>query len=224
MSTRLQPFVSLAVLAFAAGCDETFISVSSDGRIEVAVSTNGSGLDGDGFSVTVDGGTARFVAPGGSVVLDGLSEGSHSVLLSGLAETCRVEGTNPRVVVVGPDGQAQVSFDVNCAPGRLSQAAGRTSASAASAWRRPASRSTSARMAAPTAKKPMTLRIALRLDPVAAIVPAKISGPKMPANFSNTLKKPKNSPLLCCGIMLAKSDRLNACVPPCTTPTRPAST
>ena len=63
----------LAVLAFAAGCDETLISVSSDGRIEVAVSTDGSDLDSDGFSVTVDGGTARFVAPGGSVVLDGLS-------------------------------------------------------------------------------------------------------------------------------------------------------
>jgi hypothetical protein len=115
VSTRLQPLVPLALLAFAAGCDVTFISVSSDGRIEVAVSTNGSGLDGDGFSVTVDGGTARFVAPGGSVVLDGLSEGSHSVLLSGLAENCRVEGTNPRVVVVGPDGQAHVSFDVSCA-------------------------------------------------------------------------------------------------------------
>jgi hypothetical protein len=128
MATRLQPLVSLAVLAFAAGCDETFISISSDGRIEVAVSTNGSGFDS--FSVTVDGGTARLVAPGGRVVLDGLSEGSHSVLLSGLAENCRVEGTNPRVVVVGRDGQAHVSFDVSCAP---AQAAGRTAASAASA-------------------------------------------------------------------------------------------
>jgi hypothetical protein len=115
MATRLQPLVSLAVLAFAAGCDVTFLSVSSDGRIEVVVSTNGSDLEIDGFSVTVDGGTARFVAPGGSVVLDSLSQGSHSVLLSGLAENCRVEGTNPRVVVVGPDGQAQVSFDVSCA-------------------------------------------------------------------------------------------------------------
>ena len=114
MATRLQPLVSLAVLAFAAGCDVTFISVSSDGRIEVVVSTNGSDLDSDGFSVTVDGGTARFVAPGGSVVLDSVSEGSHSVLLSGLVENCRVEGTNPRVVVVGPDGQAHVSFDVSC--------------------------------------------------------------------------------------------------------------
>jgi hypothetical protein len=34
--------------------------------------------------------------------------------------------------------------------------------------------------------------MAFRLEPVAAMVPAKISGPKMPANFSKTLKKPKN--------------------------------
>jgi hypothetical protein len=115
VSTRLHPLVLLAILAFAAGCDETLISVSSDGRIEVAVSTNGSDVDTDGFSVTVDGGTARFVAPGGSVILDSLSQGSHSVLLSGLAENCQVEGTNPRPVVVGPDGQADVSFDVRCA-------------------------------------------------------------------------------------------------------------
>jgi hypothetical protein len=115
VSTRLHPLVPLAILAFAAGCDETLISVSSDGRIEVAVSTNGSDPDTDGFSVTVDGGTASFVAPGGSVVLDSLSQGSHSVLLTGLAENCEVEGTNPRVVVVGQDGQANVSFDVRCA-------------------------------------------------------------------------------------------------------------
>jgi hypothetical protein len=114
MSSRLQSLVPLAFLTLAASCDETFISVSSDGRIEVAVSTNGSDLDSDGFSVTVDGGTARFVAPGGSVVLDSLSEGGHSVLLGGLAENCRVEGTNPRLVVVGRDGQVHVSFDVRC--------------------------------------------------------------------------------------------------------------
>ena len=115
MSTRLHPLVPLAILAFAAGCDETLISVSSDGRIEVSVSTDGSDVDTDGFSVTVDGGTARFVVAGGSVVLDSVSQGSHSVLLSGLAENCQVDGSNPRSVVVGPDGQADVSFDVHCA-------------------------------------------------------------------------------------------------------------
>src|SRR5258705_13735324 len=115
MSACLQSLVPLAVLALASGCGETVINVSSDGRIEVAVSTNGSDPDTDGFSVTVDGGTARFVAPGGSVVLDSLSEGGHSVLLTGLADNCQVEGSNPRSVVVGRDGQANVSFDVRCA-------------------------------------------------------------------------------------------------------------
>ena len=115
MAARLQFLVPLAALAFAAGCDETIIDISSDGRIEVSVSTSGFDTDGDGFSVTVDGGTARFVAPGGSVVLDSLSEGSHSVRLTGLAENCQVEGTNPRTVVVGADGLADVSFDVRCA-------------------------------------------------------------------------------------------------------------
>lgn len=114
MSARLQPLVPLVALALAAGCGETIISISSDGRIEVSISTTGTDLDADGFSVTVDGGTARFVAPGGSVVLGPLSEGSHSVLLSGLAENCRVEGSNPRSVAVGPDGRADVAFDVRC--------------------------------------------------------------------------------------------------------------
>jgi hypothetical protein len=114
MSARLQSLVPLAVLALASGCGETIINVSSDGRIEVSVSTDGTDPDTDGFSVTVDGGTARFVAPGGSVVLDSLSEGTHSVLLTGLAENCQVDGSNPRSVVVGPDGQADVSFDVRC--------------------------------------------------------------------------------------------------------------
>ena len=42
----------------------------------------------------------------------------------------------------------------------------------------------------------------------------------MPANFSTTPKKPKYSPDLSRGIRLAKSERLRACVPPCTMPTR----
>ena len=50
-----------------------------------------------------------------------------------------------------------------------------------------------------------------------------IAGPRMPANFSNTAKKPKNSPDRWRGTMLAKSERLSACTPPCTIPTSTAS-
>ena len=114
MSAGLPSLVSLAVLALAAGCGETIVTISSDGQIQVAVNTSGIDLDTDGFSVTVDGGTARFVPPGGSVVLDSLAVGSHSVRLSGLADNCAVTGANPRSVVVGSDGRASVSFQVVC--------------------------------------------------------------------------------------------------------------
>jgi hypothetical protein len=71
-------------------------------------------VDIDGFSVSVDGGVQQFVAPGARVTLADLAPGSHSVLLSGLAENCRVVGTNPRAVVVGSDGNATVAFEVSC--------------------------------------------------------------------------------------------------------------
>ena len=105
---------SAAALALAGGCGDTMISVSSDGRIEVAVTTGGADVDVDGFFVTVDGGVARFVAPGGRVTLASLEPGSHSVRLSGLAENCQVVGSNPRPVVVQADGKVDVAFEVSC--------------------------------------------------------------------------------------------------------------
>ncbi len=62
--------------------------------------------------------------------------------------------------------------------------------------------------------------MAARDDPVASTTPAKTNGPRMPANFSNTEKKPKNSEERCGGTKLANSERDSACVPPCTIATR----
>lgn len=115
MRARLAVLPFLAVFSTLAGCGDTLISVSTDGRIEISVTTTGLDVDADGFSVSVDGGTQQFVAPAGRVTLAGLSAGSHSVFLSGLAENCHVDGSNPRTVVVGGDGRAAVSFSVVCA-------------------------------------------------------------------------------------------------------------
>jgi hypothetical protein len=103
----------LLCLAVAAGCESAF-SISSDGIIHVLVTTSGSGSDSDGFTLTVDGGDPRFVSSGGSVALDGLAQGTHTVLLSGIAASCAVQGDNPRSVLVGPDGATSVSFTVAC--------------------------------------------------------------------------------------------------------------
>jgi hypothetical protein len=106
----------LLCLAAAAGCESAF-SISSDGIIHVLVTTSGAGSDSDGFTLTVDGGDPRPVSSGGTVALDGLAQGAHTVLLSGLAANCSVQGDNPRSVLVGPDGGASVSFAVACEAG-----------------------------------------------------------------------------------------------------------
>ena len=114
MCIRLASALALALLVPVAGCDNTFIAVNTDGLIVVAVSTSGIDTDSDGFAVSVDGGTQQFVSAGGSVTLTGLSTGSHSVQLTGLADNCKVDGANPRTVVVQSDGSATVRFEVRC--------------------------------------------------------------------------------------------------------------
>jgi hypothetical protein len=111
---RFASAVALALAALVAGCGDTMISISTDGRIQVSVNTSGFDTDTDGFSVSVDGGTEQFVAAGGTVTLTDLAAGSHRVQLSGLSENCRVDGDNPRAVVVGSDGAAKVAFQVRC--------------------------------------------------------------------------------------------------------------
>src|SRR5439155_8724969 len=98
----------------------------------------------------------------------------------------------------------------------------RASASRAARW--PSFTSTKASSIPPTAKKTMIDRTALRLEPVALIMIVKTAGPRMPANFSNTEKKAKNSDDLCRGTRVEKTDRLSAWLPPCTVPTSSAST
>jgi len=123
VSAGLGVLVAVVGLVLA-GCGETFISVSSDGRIEVSVTTSGADSDTDGFTISVDGRTEHHVAPGRAVVLEGLEEGSHTAGLSGLADTCHIAGDNPRVVIVARDGRAVVVFDVRCVSSQAPQQAG----------------------------------------------------------------------------------------------------
>ena len=59
-------------------------------------------------------------------------------------------------------------------------------------------------------KKRMTAKTALRLDPVAAIIAMNTIGPRMPANFSHTANRAKNSADFSFGIKVANSERLRA--------------
>ena len=103
------PAGGTATTTFAVSCAAT------SGSLTVTTSTTGSSLDPDGYTTTVDGGASQAVATNGSVTFTGLSAGSHSVALSGVASNCTVSGANPQTVTVPSGGTASTTFSVSCA-------------------------------------------------------------------------------------------------------------
>lgn len=102
----------LALAAMAGACETTFLSLTSNGDIQIFIHTDGR--EPDGWRVRLDDGVEQAVPRGGSVMLADLREGTHLVELTGGPEGCRVLGSNPRRVLVGADGMATVAFDVVC--------------------------------------------------------------------------------------------------------------
>ncbi|HET6360581.1 MAG TPA: hypothetical protein VFH11_00825 [Gemmatimonadota bacterium] len=71
------------------------------------------GTDPDGYTVSIDGGTAHPMAIRDSVEFV-VSAGTHEVLLAGLAPGCIPHAGNPRTTTVGPQGRTGVNFHVAC--------------------------------------------------------------------------------------------------------------
>jgi hypothetical protein len=111
------PVGGTATVSFSVTCVP---NTATTGGIQISVATTGSSPDLDGYSLSVDGGTAQHVDVNGSRTVGSLSQGSHSVLLGGVAGNCTVGGDNPRAVAVTAGQNAPVAFAVTCttpAPG-----------------------------------------------------------------------------------------------------------
>jgi len=82
--------------------------------LTVSTSTSGSSLDPDGYTVTVDGGSARAIGINAGVSYTGLTPGNHTVAISGVATNCTVSGGTSRTVSVPSGGTAATTFSVTC--------------------------------------------------------------------------------------------------------------
>ena len=98
-----------ATLAFSVTCAAT------TGNLTVTTNTSGSDLDPDGYTVAVDGGTAQPIGINASFTFNGLSAGSHSVTLSGVAGNCTVSGGATQAQTVTAGQTASITFSVTCA-------------------------------------------------------------------------------------------------------------
>jgi len=87
---------------------------ASTGSIQVTTVTTGSNPD-NGYSVSVDGGTAQNIVANGTFTFDLVAAGTRSVRLSGVAANCTVAGVNPQQVAVSVGQTATAAFSITCA-------------------------------------------------------------------------------------------------------------
>jgi TolB protein len=84
------------------------------GEISLTVTTAGASPDPDGYAVTIDGGAPIPVGVNGVTPLTGLTPGSHTLQLVGVAGNCTVTAPNPRPVEVTDGGTTATTFEVAC--------------------------------------------------------------------------------------------------------------
>ncbi|HET6836488.1 MAG TPA: hypothetical protein VFH24_00525 [Gemmatimonadales bacterium] len=99
-------------VAFAITCTATG---PTTGQIRITANTTGSSRDPDGYSVSVDGGAAQSLDINGARTFSGLSVGSHSVTLSGVATNCTAADGLQRTVAITAGQTAVVAFSISCA-------------------------------------------------------------------------------------------------------------
>ena len=83
------------------------------GSIEVTTATTGSDLD-DGYTVTVDGGTAQSIGANATISLANVAAAEHQVRLQGMADNCTVQGANPVPVTVASGAVGRAAFQLTC--------------------------------------------------------------------------------------------------------------
>ena len=97
-----------ADVAFAVVC------TALTGSVNVTTATSGADVDPDGYSVSVDGGSARAIGTNGAITIAGLPPGDHVIRFDGPAANCTVDSPNPRTVTVIAGAVSNVAFRVAC--------------------------------------------------------------------------------------------------------------
>jgi hypothetical protein len=111
---RALRLLAVAGAATFLGCGGRTTETSSDGRIQITVSTTGASPQSGEYFVSLNGAQPLGVAPNGSAAYDGVPQGTYVVHLFSLADNCVVNGSPDRSVEVGGGEVVQVVYSVVC--------------------------------------------------------------------------------------------------------------
>ena len=106
---------SLAVVAATCGSPPTVVPPPNPGTVSLTVSTTGSDLDQNGYTVALDDGSPRTCRPNGSVVVHAASSRRATASPSATwPPTAAPDPPIPLSFAVQSDATASVRFDVQC--------------------------------------------------------------------------------------------------------------
>ena len=92
---------------------ETTFQIVCPVKLTVNTETIGEDLDGDGYSLAVDGGAPGNIGVNASQDF-ALSSGDHTLQLTGVAVNCMVAEDNPRTVTLAESTAGETTFQVTC--------------------------------------------------------------------------------------------------------------
>lgn len=117
----LLPALAVASLVALQACsdDEAAIFTGVEaptevGSLRISVHTAGDAIDPDGYTATLDCGCFQALGANATAVMADVEAGAHMVLLTGIADNCELDGTNPLFVDVRADDQTEVEFSLVC--------------------------------------------------------------------------------------------------------------
>ena len=117
-SVRVLGLLVVAPAALWLGCGGgADVTVGPDlGTLEITTATSGPEPDADGYGVSVDGAAPEAIGLNATAQHAGLPVGSHTVVLSGLAQNCAVTGGATLTVSITANAVAPAAFTIACAP------------------------------------------------------------------------------------------------------------
>src|SRR5829696_4359209 len=86
------------------------------GGLRISTASTGSSPDTNGYTFALDGGVGQQIGSNAVLPLDSIEVGAHTVALSGLAEGCTLDGSNPRAVTITSGSVTEIVFAVGCEP------------------------------------------------------------------------------------------------------------
>lgn len=87
-------------------------------RVDVSTEGAAADLDADGYALSIDSDSIRYIAPNGSATISDLEPGERIVLIGGVESNCAHTGANPQFVTLQYGQTAEVAFTLACVPRR----------------------------------------------------------------------------------------------------------